>query len=86
MRAMLAEKHPEASGKKVNRAFILEDKTITALKETVGIDHDAGRMQSASQLASEALGVSGLAERRPTRRREPPTARGYEDPAWPGSG
>ncbi|WP_143709942.1 hypothetical protein [Kocuria flava] len=58
MRAMLAEKHPEASGKKVNRAFIMEDKTITALKETVGADHDAGRMQSASQLASEALRVA----------------------------
>lgn len=58
MRAMLAEKHREASGKKVNCAFILEDKTITALKEAVRIDHDAGRMQSASHPASEALRVA----------------------------
>lgn len=59
-RARLAEAHPDPEeGKRgVNRAFILPVDTITRMEETTGIDRRAGRMQSVSQLAAEALRIA----------------------------
>lgn len=59
-RARMAEAHPDPEeGKRgVNRAFILPVDTIAAMEETTGIDRRAGRMQSVSQLAAEALRIA----------------------------
>jgi hypothetical protein len=59
-RAKLAEAHPDPEeGKRgVNRAFILPVDTITTMEKTTGIDRRAGRMQSVSQLAAEALRIA----------------------------
>jgi hypothetical protein len=59
-RAKLAEAHPDPEeGKRgVNRAFILPVDTIATMEETTGIDRRAGRMQSVSQLAAEALRIA----------------------------
>ncbi|MFI7582034.1 hypothetical protein [Kocuria kalidii] len=59
-RAQLAEAHPdpEEGNRGVNRAFILPVDTIAGMEETTGIDRRAGRMQSVSQLAAEALRIA----------------------------
>ena len=59
-RAKLAEAHPdpEEGHRGVNRAFILPVDTITRMGETTVIDRRAGRMQSVSQLAAEALRIA----------------------------
>jgi hypothetical protein len=59
-RAKLAEAHPDPEeGKRgVNRAFILPVDTLARMAETTGIDRRAGRMQSVSQLAAEALRIA----------------------------
>lgn len=59
-RAKLAAAHPDPEeGKRgVNRAFILPVDTIATMEETTGIDRRAGRMQSVSQLAAEALRIA----------------------------
>lgn len=59
-RAQLAQAHPDPEeGKRgVNRAFILPVDTIAKMEETTGIDRRAGRMQSVSQLAAEALRIA----------------------------
>ncbi|GGG67186.1 hypothetical protein GCM10011374_34250 [Kocuria dechangensis] len=59
-RAKLAQAHPDPEeGKRgVNRAFILPVDTIATMEETTGIDRRAGRMQSVSQLAAEALRIA----------------------------
>ena len=59
-RAQLAEVHPdpEEGNRGVNRAFILPVHTIARMEETTGIDRRAGRMQSVSQLAAEALRIA----------------------------
>lgn len=59
-RAKLAEAHPDPEeGKRgVNRAFILPVDTIATMERTTGIDRRAGRMQSVSQLAAEALRIA----------------------------
>ncbi len=59
-RAQLAAAHPdpEEGRRGVNRAFILPVDTIARMEETTGIDRRAGRMQSVSQLAAEALRIA----------------------------
>lgn len=58
-RAALAQEHPDTAGTVgENRAFILPEATIQALKETAHADLLAGRGLSASQLAAEALRVA----------------------------